>query len=155
MADRADSGLMVLVRPAVFGAFDGIVTVLGALFALAAHPHSLVVSGIGLAAAGAVSMGGGQLLSDNRNGWRASVAIGAATGVGTTIPVLPYTVWSGAVAASVSAVSCLAAAGGIAWLKTTDGDAVPLRRTLWQTYSLLLAAGAATLLCAWLTGAVG
>lgn len=152
MADRADSGL---IKPAVFGAFDGIVTVLGALFALATHPHALVVSGVGLAAAGAVSMGGGQWLSDNENGWRASLAIGATTGAGTLVPVLPYAVASGAAAGVCSAVLCLASAGVVSWLKTTDGHALSARRAAVQTYSLLLAAGAATLLCAWLTGAVG
>lgn len=152
MAERADAKL---IKPAVFGAFDGLVTILGALFALATHPHALVVSGIGLAAAGAVSMGGGQWLSDNENGWRASLAIGVTTGVGTLVPVAPYAVASGVAAGVASGVLCLAAAGVVSWLKTTDGHALSARRAAVQTYSLLLAAGAATLLCAWLTGAVG
>lgn len=152
MVEQADSGL---IKPSVFGAFDGLVTVLGALFALATHPHALVVSGVGLAAAGAVSMGGGQWLSDNENGWRASLAIGATTGAGTLAPVLPYAVTSGVAAGVSSALLCLAAAGAVSWLKTTDGHALTLRRSVAQTYSLLLAAGAVTLLCAWLTGAVG
>lgn len=152
MADRADDGL---IKPAVFGAFDGLVTILGALFALAAHPHALVISGVGLAAAGAVSMGGGQWLSDNENGWRASLAIGVTTGAGTMVPVLPYAVSSGVAAAVASGALCLVAAGVVSWLKTTDGHALTLRRASVQTYSLLFAAGLATLLCAWSTGAVG
>ena len=147
-----------LVRPAVFGAFDGLVTVLGILFALSAAPTTLVRSGIGLAAAGAVSMAGGEWLSaaaDSPDKFWEAAAIGATTGAGTLIPVVPYMVGGGGVAAAVSAVLCLATAGLAAWLKTTENQELSLARSAAQTYGLLLAAGAVTLLCAWATGAVG
>jgi VIT1/CCC1 family predicted Fe2+/Mn2+ transporter len=144
-----------LIRPAVFGSFDGLITVLGVLFALAAHPHTLVVSGVGLAAAGAVSMGGGQWLSDSEHGLGASAVIGLTTGAGTLVPVAPYIMWHGATAAVVSAAACLAVSGLIAWLKTTDGHRMSARRAAAQTYGLLFTAGLVTWVCAGLTGAVG
>lgn len=144
-----------LIKPAVFGAFDGVVTVLGVLFALAADPHALVLSGVGLAAAGTVSMAGGQYLSDNDNGLSASLVIGATTGLGTLVPVLPYTVARGVWAGVVSAVLCLAVAGAIAWSKTTGNHGLSARRSVLSTYGILLLATVATLLCAWATGAIG
>lgn len=144
-----------LVAPAVFGAFDGVVTVLGVLFALSASPHELVKAGVGLSVAGAVSMAGGQWLSDNDNGFGAATVIGLCTGAGTLVPVVPYAVWHGAGAAVAAAVLCLAVAALVAWLKTVGRPYPTLLGTMFQTYSLLLVAGAATLLCAWATGAVG
>lgn len=146
-----------LVKPSVLGAFDGVVTVLGVLFALVALPHELRQSALGLAVAGAVSMGGAQFLSDNEAGWWASAAMGATTGLGTLVPVAPYFVWprGGPVDALSSAVLCLGAAGVVSWLKTTDGHGMRFRTAAAQTYSLLLVAGAVTGLCAWATDAVG
>lgn len=159
MDDRAGESVLTadtgVVKAAVFGAFDGIVTILGAVFTLAATPHALLLSGAGLAASGAVSMGGGQLLSDNRNGWRASAAIGATTGAGTLIPVAPYLLWRGLGAGVVSGLLCAAVAALIVWLKSADDPGLSARRAAVQTYSLLLAAAVATALCAWATGAVG
>ena len=148
-------GEQAVTRAAVFGAFDGVVTVLGVLFALAGHPHQLVAASVGLAVSGAVSMGGGEWLSDSEHGLGAAVVIGATTGVGTLVPVAPYAVWRGAVAAVCSAVLCLAVAGLIAWLKTTGAAGLSARRAAVRTYGLLFTAGLATLVCARLTGAVG
>lgn len=155
MDAREHGKLAALVQPAVFGAFDGVVTVLGVLFALAAHPHTLVLSGVGLAAAGCVSMAGGQWLSDSEHGFGASAVIGLTTGAGTLIPVLPYAVWRSAPAAVASAVLCLLTAGLISWVKTTGEHGQSPARAVASTYGLMLTAGLATLLCAWATGAVG
>lgn len=146
-----------VVKPSVLGAFDGVVTVLGILFALAGVPHELVRAACGIAAAGAVSMGGAQFLADNEAGVWASVAMGATTGAGTLLPTAPYFVWprGGASPAIASAALCLLAAAVIAWVKTTDGDSMSWTKAAVQTYSLMLGAGAVTLLCAWATGAVG
>lgn len=146
-----------LVKPSVLGAFDGVVTVLGILFALSAVPGELRQSALGLAAAGAVSMGGAQFLADNEAGWCASAAMGLTTGAGTLVPVAPYFLWRGGgpVPAVVSVLLCLGAAGSVSWLKTTDGHGLRFWTAAVQTYSLMLVAGAVTLLCAWLTGAVG
>lgn len=154
---RARPAFSTVVKPSILGAFDGVVTVLGILFALAGAPHELVRSGVGIAAAGAVSMGGAQFLSDNEAGVWASLAMGATTGAGTLIPIAPYVVWGrGGVGPGVaSAALCILAAAVISWVKTTDGVPSSWARAAIQTYSLMLGAGAVTLLCAWATGAVG
>ena len=139
---------------AVFGAFDGVVTVLGAVFPNTGNPHTLTLTCVGLAASGAVSMGGGELVSDSDAGWAASTAIGATTGLGTLVPIVPYWFTSGTAAITVSMLLCLAVAVGISWLKSTQ-PGVSLRSSALQTHAILVVAAGLTLLAAWLTGAVG
>lgn len=148
--------LAAQTKLAVFGAFDGVVTVLGAVFPNTGNPHVLLLTCIGLAASGAVSMGGGELVSDSRAGWAASSAIGLTTGLGTLVPAAPYLFARGSAAILLSLLLCLLVAVGISWVKTKDGDDPPtFRSAAAQTLSILLAAVAFTLLAAWATGAVG
>ena len=148
--------LAAQTKLACFGAFDGVVTVLGAVFPNTGNPHVLLLTCIGLAASGAVSMGGGELVSDSTAGWAASTAIGVTTGLGTLLPAAPYLFTRGAAAVVLSLLLCLFTAGAISWVKTTDGPSAPtLRQATTQTYAILLVAVAVTLLAAWLTGAVG
>lgn len=140
------------VRPAVFGAFDGVVTVLGVVFTLAGDPHATVLTGVGLAAAGTVSMGGGEWLSDSEHGFWSSLVIGLTTGAGTMVPVLPYCVASGAAAALWSAVLCLLVAAGISAARAVGRG---WRKAAVETYGVLAVAAGATWLAAWATGTVG
>lgn len=144
-----------LVAPSVFGAFDGVVTMLGAVFGLAAHPHALVTASVGLAAAGAVSMAGGQFLSDNEHGLASSAAIGVATGAGTLTPALPYMFTGGFPAGVVCAALCVAVGLLIVGVKIRQDLRLPRWRALTTTFGLMFAAAAFTLLCTWATGAVG
>lgn len=148
--------LAAQTKLAVFGAFDGVVTVLGAVFPNTSNPHVLQLTCIGLAASGAVSMGGGELVSDSEAGWPASTAIGLTTGAGTLAPALPYWFTHGTPAIVASMLLCLAVALGISWVKTTDGDNPPtFKAAAAQTHGILAVAVAFTLLAAWATGAVG
>lgn len=147
--------LAAQTRLAVFGAFDGVVTALGAVFPNQHDPHALMLTCVGLAAAGAVSMGGGELVSDSEAGLAASTAIGLTTGAGTLVPAAPYLVTRGIGATLVSIALCVLVAGGIAWLKSTESGSAPLRAHAARVYGVLAVAVAVTLLCAWATGAVG
>jgi len=142
-----------LIRPAVFGAFDGLVTVLGAVFQLAHDPRAMWLTTVGLAIGGVISMGGGEWLSDSEHGLFASLTIGSTTGLGTILPALPYVVVHGWAGVVLSSVLCLAAATGIAWARV--GPSKTLRRALAETHGLLAVAAGLTLLAAWATGAVG
>ena len=144
--------LSEVVRPAVFGAFDGVVTVLGILFVLSGD-HALLASAVGLAAAGTVSMAGGEWLSDSDHGPGASAVIGLTTGVGTLVPVAPYALWHGWAAAGVSVGLCAAVGAAIAWARSESRGGPA--RAFGETFGVLLAAGAAAALAAWLTGGVG
>lgn len=149
------SQLAAQVKLAVFGAFDGVVTVLGAVFPNTGNPHTLTLTCIGLAASGAVSMGGGELVSDSEAGWAASTAIGLTTGLGTLVPAAPYLWTSGKAAITISLLLCVAVAVGISWVKTTAENGPSFRKAALHTHSILLVAAGFTLLCAWATGAVG
>lgn len=142
-----------LARPAVFGAFDGLVTVLGAVFQLGHDPRAMWTTAVGLAVSGTVSMGGGEWLSDSSNGFGSSLVIGSTTGLGTFAPVLPYLVLHGWAAVTVSVLLCLTAATAIACVRVAKDKT--LRRALAETHGILVVAAAATLLAAWATGAVG
>lgn len=142
------------VAASIFGAFDGVVTVLGAVFGLSNQPHALLVATGGLAAAGTVSMAGGQLLSsDNDHGWLDSLVIGVSTGLGTLAPVAPYLVFRGLPALLASMLVCLAVAGVIVFEKGRQGQS--WGRAAGTTFGILAAAAGFTLLCVWSTGAVG
>lgn len=142
-----------LVRPAVFGAFDGLVTVLGAVFQLAHDPKAMWLTTVGLAIGGTVSMGGGEWLSDSEHGLGSSLVIGSTTGLGTVLPALPYVVVHGWAGVVLSSLLCLSVATGIAWARV--GPSKTLRRALAETHGLLGVAAGLTLLAAWATGAVG
>lgn len=141
-----------VARPAVFGAFDGVVTVLGILFAMSGDP-GLIAAAVGLAAAGTVSMAGGEWLSDSEHGLGASAVIGLTTGAGTMVPVVPYLWFRGAGAAGVSVVLCAIVGACIAWARS-EGRGGPVRAAA-ETFGVLLAAAGAAALAAWLTGGVG
>ncbi len=147
--------LAAQTKLAVFGAFDGVVTVLGAVFPNTGNPHVLTLTCVGLATSGAVSMGGGELVSDSEAGWAASTAIGLTTGLGTLTPALPYLVWHGVSALVVSMLLCAGVALGISWVKTTAENGPTMKAAASQTLGILLVAVAFTLLAAWATGAVG
>lgn len=142
-----------LIRPAVFGAFDGLVTVLGAVFQLAHDPKAMWTTAIGLAVGGTISMGGGEWLSDSEHGLGSSLVIGATTGLGTVLPALPYVAVHGRAGVVLSCLLCLATATGIAWARV--GPSKTLRRALAETHGVLAVAAGLTLLAAWATGAVG
>jgi hypothetical protein len=140
--------------PAIFGAFDGVVTVLGAVFSLTHDRHALILSGVGLAASGAVSMGAGEYLSDSDAGLGASAVIGLTTGAGTLLPVVPYMA-DMPLATFTSITLCLFVAVGISWVKSRTDRGTTLLRAAAQTLGILGLATAFILLCAWATGAVG
>jgi VIT1/CCC1 family predicted Fe2+/Mn2+ transporter len=131
-----------------------VVTVLGAVFALSGNVHALIVTAVGLAAAGTVSMAGGEWLSDSNHGLGASVVIGLTTAVGTLAPVLPYMLpfldRGGQIFWSVYV--CLLVGLVIARVRSMERG---WRRGLAETYGVLFVAAGAAWLAAWATGAVG
>jgi VIT1/CCC1 family predicted Fe2+/Mn2+ transporter len=138
--------------PAVFGAFDGAVTVLGGMFTLLGTPSRLVETALGLAVAGFFSMAAGQWLGDSEHGLGASLAIGAGTAAGTFLPATPYLVLRGGWAFASSVLLYLALGGGISAARARDRGAV---RAAAETLCLLLVSGAAVWLCALAFGAGG
>lgn len=104
---------------AIFGAFDGVVSIIGFVFGLLVHgsPSSAIaVGGLGGAIAACISMTAGEY--ESREGpWRSRIggasAMGVATLVGSLIPIWPFFVFSRTVSVWVAAVGCVLVA---AWI---------------------------------------
>lgn len=140
------------IKPAIFGTFDGIVTVLGVVCTLLHHPDQMFPVGCSVAAAGAVSMAGGEWLSDSDNGFLSSAVIGITSGVGTLLPVLPYAFTTAPHVSMVLSISVYVVVGlVIASFRTDRGR----WRAIVETLSVLIVASAAAAIAAFMTGATG
>lgn len=84
-------GRRVLVHAAIFGLSDGLMSILGVVLDLRAHPDLVVWASVVAAVSAGASMAVGQYLSeDTDDGVPACVMLGAATAAGTVLPSLPY-----------------------------------------------------------------
>ena len=139
-----------LARPAVFGGFDGTSSLLGVvIYLLFTHPALIFPAAVSGAASSAVSMGGGEWLSDSDNGFAASLVMGIATFAGAVLPAVPFAFGSGPAAVISSAAACLGIGVIVARLR-------PARRmglALAETFGILAAVIAVTVACGlWLPG---
>lgn len=134
-----------LMRPAVFGVFDGSTSVLSILLAYR-HLDGLIFPGaLALGAVGAVGMAAGEYLSDDTDsGLAASAAIGVATGVGTVAPAVPYLLLHGVWAQAAAVVVLLAIGALIAAVRAKRHRWL---RALLETYGVLIVASAAAVGC--------
>jgi protein-S-isoprenylcysteine O-methyltransferase Ste14 len=93
---------------AVFGASDGLMSILGPVMFIASRSPALVFP---VAVMGAVSasysMGAGEFLGQEQADWPAVPVMAAATFAGTVLPALPYLWSSGWAALAQSAAACL------------------------------------------------
>lgn len=135
------------VRPAVFGAFDGLTSSLGVLLALASHPHLVLPAAVGVGTAEMVGMAAGQWQSDSDDGLGAAVVIGVATGAGCVLPAVPFAVLSSGPASVASAVLVLAVTAAIARLRADRGRV----RAAVESYAILAATAVVVLLVHLLT----
>jgi VIT1/CCC1 family predicted Fe2+/Mn2+ transporter len=135
---------------AIFGSFDGVVSVIGIMVALLARPTPIIIeAAIGLAAASAVGMAAGEYLGDDGRSLRKALVMGAATIVGTLCPVVPFMVLAKDAAIVVAVVLVLAISTVIARSRAEGSSA----RAYVETFGVLLFAAGITALVSWLTGA--
>ena len=133
-----------LAAPAVFGGFDGASGLLGVvIFLLFSHPSLIFPTAMSGAASSAVSMAGGEWLSDSDNGPGASLAMGIATFAGALLPAVPFAFGSGLAAVAASAVTCLGICVTVARLREGRG----FSRALAETLGILAAVVAVTVAC--------
>jgi VIT1/CCC1 family predicted Fe2+/Mn2+ transporter len=138
------------VSQAIFGSFDGVVSVIGIMVALLARPTPILVdAAIGLAAASAVGMAAGEYLGDRERSLRKASVMGLATIVGTLCPVVPFMLLPREPAMVGSAVLVLVISFVIARSRAT----VAPGRAYLETFGVLFAAAGITALVSWLTGA--
>lgn len=132
----SDSGRGKLARPAVFGGFDGCASLLGVIvYLVATHPSLIFPAALSGAIGSAISMGGGEWLSDSDSGFSASSVMAGATFLGALLPALPFAVASGPAAIAESAVICLLIGFTVACLRPNRG----LGMALTETFGILLA----------------
>lgn len=134
-----------LMRPAVFGVFDGSTSVLSILLAYR-HLDALIFPGaLALGAVGAVGMAAGEYLSDDTDsGLGAALVIGVATGLGTVAPAVPYLLLHGILAAATALLVLLGIGALIAGVRAKRHSWL---RALLETYGVLLVASAAAVVC--------
>lgn len=142
-----------LVRPAIFGSFDGTASLLGVvIFLLFTHPALIFPTAVSGAASSAVSMAGGEWLSDSDNGFGASLVMGIATFAGGILPAVPFAFGSGPAAVLASAAVCLGIGAAVARLR--PGRRLSL--ALAETFGILAAVIAVTVACGlFLPGGIG
>jgi len=138
------------ISQAIFGSFDGVVSVIGVMVALLARPTPILVeAAVGLAAASAVGMAAGEYLGDATRNLRRAAVMGIATVVGTMCPVVPFMLLAKDTAIVVTVVLVAAMSLAIARARAQ----VTSRRAYVETFGVLLLAAGITGLVSWLTGA--
>ncbi len=133
----------MLLRPAVFGAADGLTCALGAILSLAGHPELVLRTAAALAVAECVGMAAGEWLSESSKGVAASTVIGVATGTAGLLPALPYACCRGTVAVTASAAVFAVCAGAIAAARTGQRG---WKRAVAETYGVLVVVAGAVAL---------
>jgi VIT1/CCC1 family predicted Fe2+/Mn2+ transporter len=132
-----------LLRPSIFGMFDGLTSLLGVVIPLLRHDHILIfITCFGLAVSSAISMGLGEYLSSDKDTSRglrikSSLYMAVFTGVGCFLPVVPYAFTSGSLAIAISIGIYLVLTLGVAGMKSKE---LGWKDSLAQTFLVSLAA---------------
>lgn len=136
-----------LARPAIFGGYDGASSLLGVVvFLLLTHPALIFPAALSGAISSAISMGGGEWLSDSDSGFGASSVMAGATFTGALLPGIPFAFGHGMLSIAFSAVLVVMVAVVVAFLRTARSRTLALAETLGLTVLIF----AVTLLCGWL-----
>ena len=96
----------LLRKSAIFGLSDGMMSLLGVVLFLLGHQGLIFPAALCGGISSALSMAGGEWLSDSKNGLGASCVMGAATGRGAILPAVPYALGAGPLAVAESVVIC-------------------------------------------------
>lgn len=132
-----------LAAPAVLGLADGMMSLLGVVLYLMGHQGLIFPAALSGGISSALSMAGGEWLSESENGPGASLVMGAATGTGAVLPALPYAFSAGPAAVAQSVIICVLIGVVVATLR-------PNRRlglALLETFGVLAAIFAVVLAC--------
>jgi hypothetical protein len=132
-------------QEAIFGAFDGVVSIIGFIFGLIVH-HSpaaaIAIGGLGGAIAAGVSMGAGEIEKADSN-WRGRIPVAlvmfTACLLGAMVPVWPFFVTSGMAALTFAGAGCVIVATWIGYEKRKS------MRGYLTAYAILFVAAAITL----------
>lgn len=139
---------------AIFGVFDGLVSVSGVIIGLLSAANGTLLSGaIGLAAASTVSMAAGEYLGDPERNVGRSAVMAVGTAVGTVSPIIPFVFLDRVPAVVVAVAVGLIFCSIIAWYRgTVDNQKT---RSFVETYGVFVVSIAVTAVVTLLTGATG
>lgn len=104
-------------RQLVFGLVDGSMSITGVVLYAAGHSELVLPVAISGGVSAAVSMAGGEWLSDSETGVSGAVAMGLATLTGSVLPAIPYAIWSGRAAPVVSVLALTGVTAVVARLR--------------------------------------
>ncbi len=131
-----------LVSEAIFGASDGLMSILGPVMFFASRDPRLVfpVALMGAVSASASMAGGEQMSAEQETIW-APAAMGAATFTGSVLPAIPYLFTRGLPAICCTAAICVAVALGVGRLRSWR------KHRYLETLAILAAIAALTVVC--------
>lgn len=133
-----------LARPAVFGGFDGSASLLGVvIYLLITHPALIFPTAASGAISSAISMGGGEFLSDSDNGFAASGVMAAATFAGAVLPAVPFAFGTGPLAIAMCAVIITGIGIAVSSMRPNRGRALALA----ETFALLAVVAVVVVVC--------
>lgn len=118
-------------------------SMLGVVLFLLGHQSLIFPAALCGGISSALSMAGGEWLSDSENGLGASCVMGLATGLGAILPAVPYALGGGSLAVAESVVICVCIGVAVAALRPRRG----LGMALVETFGILLAIFAVVLAC--------
>lgn len=133
-----------LLKPAIFGGFDGTASLLGVvIYLLLTHPALIFPTAASGALSSAISMGGGEFLSDSDSGLAASGVMAAATFTGAVLPAVPFAFGTGP--AEITACSLIIIGIGIvvSAMRPSRGRSLALA----ETFGLLALVAAVVVAC--------
>jgi VIT1/CCC1 family predicted Fe2+/Mn2+ transporter len=115
-----------LLKPSIFGMFDGLTSLLGVLIPLLGYVHLLVFTTcLGLTVSSAISMGLGEYLSSDKEipknqRIKNSTYMGIFTGLGCFLPVIPFLFTGGMLALGLSIGIYFLCTLIVAYMKSED-----------------------------------
>jgi VIT1/CCC1 family predicted Fe2+/Mn2+ transporter len=139
-----------VLKPSIFGMFDGLTSLLGVLIPLLTFTHILVFTTcIGLSVSSAISMGLGEYLSSDkfiprRTRVHRSVYMGIFTAIGCFVPVIPFAFIGGSVALWIATAIYIGMTFVVAFMKK---DELGWKQALTQTFVVSIVA-VALVVCA-------
>lgn len=109
-------------------------SMLGVVLYLMGHQALIFPAALCGGISSALSMAGGEWLSDSENGLGASCVMGAATGLGAILPALPYALGTGPLAVAESVIICVCIGVCVAAMRPLRGFGMALV----ETFGILL-----------------
>lgn len=136
-----------LERPAISRAFDGTASLLGVvIYLLFTHPALIFPVVLSGAVSSALSMGGGEWLSDSGNGFTASGVMALATFCGALLPAVPFALGTGPAPVAESGVLYGSIAIIVAAFRTNRGLGLALAETFGRLAVILAVTAACGLI---------